>query len=358
MYRNSFDSIIEKDRGSLVIARLIALWGFNEAALGGILHALRIPFTGLFIGGSAVIIISLLAYYSRKKQVILQSVIIVVIIKAIISPYTPLTAYFAVLLQGVLGYLFFSFIHSLKTASLLLAVVTSVISGFQKIVLTTIIFGYTIWESIDLFADFVINQFITQNHIDISLSAILISLYLLLHLTGGVFFGLLSGKIPGWIEEFKGIDAEEFYKRINEANNWAPKPKRRKLWQKISTWFIIILSGSLIVLSYTYEGIDDTVASKIIIMLVRVFLLIILWYLLISPYLMKIFRRFIKEKEKSYAGIVNSSVELFPLIKNAIKFGWAKASSSNGKTRIKIFVTTVITIVLSPDVLFKSNRHG
>ncbi len=48
---------------SNAITKLILLWAFSESALGGMLHALRIPLTGLFVGGSAVIFISLIAHY-------------------------------------------------------------------------------------------------------------------------------------------------------------------------------------------------------------------------------------------------------------------------------------------------------
>ena len=43
------------------IQRLTALWAFTESGLGGIMHALQIPFTGLLVGGMAVIMISLIA---------------------------------------------------------------------------------------------------------------------------------------------------------------------------------------------------------------------------------------------------------------------------------------------------------
>ena len=40
--------------------KLTALWAFVEVALGGMLHALRVPLTGVVVGGTAVAIISFL----------------------------------------------------------------------------------------------------------------------------------------------------------------------------------------------------------------------------------------------------------------------------------------------------------
>ena len=48
--------------------RITALWGFSEATLGGILHAFKIPFTGLFVGSAAVIFISLIAHFTNETS--------------------------------------------------------------------------------------------------------------------------------------------------------------------------------------------------------------------------------------------------------------------------------------------------
>jgi hypothetical protein len=90
------------------VLKITALWAFSESAFGGILHALSIPFRGIFINSAAV-----LYYYSycivfKNKKEILKSTLIVLLIKALVSPYTPLTAYFAVTIQGLLGIFYFS----------------------------------------------------------------------------------------------------------------------------------------------------------------------------------------------------------------------------------------------------------
>ena len=50
------------------LQRLTALWAFSEAALGGLLHALHIPFSGVVLGGFAIMFISLIAYYSKNHS--------------------------------------------------------------------------------------------------------------------------------------------------------------------------------------------------------------------------------------------------------------------------------------------------
>ncbi|NJO01983.1 MAG: hypothetical protein HC880_10065 [Bacteroidia bacterium] len=51
-------SIIQKPQERLAIERLTALWALNEAGLGGLMHAVRTPFTGVVVGGLAIMLIS------------------------------------------------------------------------------------------------------------------------------------------------------------------------------------------------------------------------------------------------------------------------------------------------------------
>lgn len=58
---------LSDEQKRLAIQRLTALWAFSESGLGGVVHALKIPFTGIMLGGFAVIIITLIAYFSEKS---------------------------------------------------------------------------------------------------------------------------------------------------------------------------------------------------------------------------------------------------------------------------------------------------
>ena len=138
------------------LEKIIGLWALSEAFLGGLLHALKMPFTGLIIGNTAVILITLIARFSDKKGTILKATLIVIIIKGMISPHTPLTAYFAVFIQGLLGELFFYRNNFPAVSALFLGVITSLLSAFQKIILLTLVFGNNLWVSINEFFNFLI----------------------------------------------------------------------------------------------------------------------------------------------------------------------------------------------------------
>ena len=133
------------------VLKITALWAFSESALGGILHTLSIPFRGIFISSSAVLFITLIALFSKSKKGILKSTLIVLLIKALVSPYTPLTAYFAVTIQGLLGYILFFSNSFFKLSAFLLGLFTLLFSGMQKIIVLTLVFGNTLWKSLNIF---------------------------------------------------------------------------------------------------------------------------------------------------------------------------------------------------------------
>ena len=83
--------------------RLIALWIICEAFAGGIMHSIKIPFSGLVISSLAMICIILIAHHVSEKNAILKATIIVAIFKLMLSPHSPGTAYIAVFFQGLLG---------------------------------------------------------------------------------------------------------------------------------------------------------------------------------------------------------------------------------------------------------------
>src|SRR6188768_485184 len=93
--------LIQPDRQAYY--RLIALWVVCEAFLGGIIHGLRLPVSGLLVGSCSVICICLIAWYNPEKGAILKATIVVAVFKLMLSPQSPFPAYIAVFFQGLMG---------------------------------------------------------------------------------------------------------------------------------------------------------------------------------------------------------------------------------------------------------------
>lgn len=82
----------------LAISRLTALWALSESGLGGMMHAVKIPFTGFFLGGFAIVIITLIAHFSKTPfKSILQATLLVILVKAAASPHSPPMAYLSLI---------------------------------------------------------------------------------------------------------------------------------------------------------------------------------------------------------------------------------------------------------------------
>jgi antibiotic biosynthesis monooxygenase (ABM) superfamily enzyme len=319
------------------------LWAFSEAALGGILHVLRIPFTGLFIGGSAVIFISLIAYYSDSRKILIESTIKVILVKFVVSPYSPINAYFAVMLQSFLGYLLF-FNGFNKISPIVLGFLSLLFSAFQKIIILTIVFGMTIWDSIDIFFEFILSKLLPESYaiVDISISYIIIGAYIFSHVTGGLLAGWYASNLPLRLTKHCDKKIISLTNNINEyLTTDLDKKRKRKLWRKTSSIIFFIFSIVVILISFLFEEVDKNIASQVITMLLRSVLIIGIWYYFVSPLLLKWVNKILSKKRKKQAEEIESIVQIFPNIKAIIKYSWSTTHNYKFIFRIFVFIDEV-----------------
>ncbi|MBL7748647.1 MAG: hypothetical protein JNM19_14520, partial [Chitinophagaceae bacterium] len=144
--------------------RLIALWVISEAMLGGIIHGLRIPVSGLLVGSCAVVCICLIAWYAPVRGAIIKATIIVAIFKMMLSPQAPPMAYAAVFFQGLLGELLFRNKKYFTVTCILFAVLALLESGLQRILVLTIIYGNDLWVVINDFINGLTKQKTATNY--------------------------------------------------------------------------------------------------------------------------------------------------------------------------------------------------
>jgi len=356
LFRENFrhSSILEKEFST--ISRITALWAFSEAALGGILHALRIPFTGLFIGGSAVIFLTLIAYSAERKSTLLKATFIVILIKAMVSPHTPLNAYFAVFLQGLFAYVIFSFISNKKFAALLLGFVSLTYSAFQRVFVLTVLFGNTLWESIDTFGIYLMNEFLSNGSADnaIQLSYILIGAYGFVHISGGIFFGIIAGNIHKWIINNSG-KVKEFNESVIRKDESIllqkdKTKKKRKWWKKKSNIVVLIFAALMMVLSYTNPELDDNLFYNIIFMLIRSILIMYIWFVLLSPVIIRWVKKYLMKKQSHYSKEVETILGLFPYFKGIINYSWEQTKRLKNYKRIIPFLKNSFILLLMADI--------
>ncbi|WP_337866110.1 hypothetical protein [Ignavibacterium sp.] len=322
------------------VARITALWAFSEATLGGILHALSIPLRGAFINAASVLFISLIGLFSKRSKEVLKSTLIVILVKAIVSPHSPLTAYLAVSIQGFIGFILFYNKKFFKVSALILGILTLLFSGIQKIIVLTVLFGNTLWKSINIFTQSVVRDFSVlgiENGINYSL--ILILVYISIHLVIGVIAGLYAGKLPEKIEYFS-----KSLPKINinhDDDNLPKKEKKRKqkVWLLRPTGILIILfSLSSLFISFVSPELNDT-RFEILIMIIRAISLTILWYAVLAPVVRKIFQKFLEKNKSKHSTEINEMIELFPQFRKIVAYCWKESQSDKGIRRIKLFLS-------------------
>ena len=253
----------------LGVLRITALWAFSESAFGGILHALTVPLRGLFIASASVLFISLITLFARNNKEILKATVIIILVKAIVSPHSPLTAYLAVSLQGVLGYLLFSTKKFYKLSALLFGILVLFFSGIQKIIVLTILFGNTLWESLDIFIKQVSIEIFNIDHPDINYGYLLIACYVFIHLAAGLFIGLYAGKLPQKINIYKSVIPNSIIQLNEEEIPHRTKQKKKNWFLRPSGIFVILISVGVIILSFLSPEVEKNIAMSVMIMIVR-----------------------------------------------------------------------------------------
>ncbi len=111
---------------------------------------MKIPFTGIVVGSTAVILISTIGYFSRRKaSSIFRATMVVLLVKAAASPHSPLPAYLSVSFQGLAGALLFGWLPSRRLAAMILGLLALWQGAAQKLLVMTLLYGRPLWEGVD-----------------------------------------------------------------------------------------------------------------------------------------------------------------------------------------------------------------
>ncbi len=328
-----------------VVERITILWALSEAALGGILHALRIPLTGLFIGSSAVIFISLIGFYSTSRKEIMKAMFIVLLVKAAISPYTPPLAYIAVSVQGLLGSALFYSKKFYKFSAIFLGIIVLVLSSLQKIILLTLIYGNNLWRSIDEFGKFITEKVPFMGMIS-EISLWIIGTYVVVHLFAGLTAGLIAAGLPGRI---KKAEIRIEHNALDIQMKMPVKKKsgrRRKMWITSPSGIMIFsLAAVIIVLTYIFPHFSESVAMNAAIMLARSFLIMSIWFFFLSPYVRRVIKKISGKKSSRYSDEIGYVIDHLPLYRSIVSHCWKMSEGKYFLIRIREFIVTTFACI-------------
>jgi hypothetical protein len=329
--------------------RLIALWAVCEGVLGGIIHGFNLPISGLIIGGSAVILISLIAYYVPSKGSIIKATILVAIFKMMLSPHSPLPAYFAVFFQGIAGELIFFLLNAtspsrnkyFKVLCIVFAAIALVESGVQRIITMTIIYGIDFWKAVNDFISNLAGQQSVTNY-----SLYITAGYVALHLVAGIFIGWLSGNIPINIkqwrtdDQFKFLLQHETLTSVNHIRNARSGKKSRWKTGLRIVWIILLI---LFIQSEFKIGAPLLSSDEVLHILIRSFIILLTWYFLVSPLMLLLMKKWLAKQQSKSQSTINEILLLIPSTKLLLEKSWEYSSDKKGFRRLNKFLKIVLT---------------
>lgn len=311
--------------------RLVGLWVVCEAFAGGLMHAAKIPFTGMVVSSLAVACIMLIAYHIPSPEAILKATIIVAFFKLLLSPHSPPTAYIAVFFQGYLGYIFFNHRKHFLLSAVTVSVFALVESAMQRLLVLLVIYGNTFWEAFDIYIQKIVGGSFS------SYAATAAVVYVLIHAVAGFFVGITVAKVVQKTGDDKNIKPfllapVEVHPSYVERHT---KNKRKLRHSLIIIWILLFV--------FYFQAILDPAnavlqVNKIVLIVIRSVLIILTWYILISPLAMILIRRFLKRQEKRQYLPIAEIEQIIPDIQQVFLRSWRLSAANTGIARIKFFM--------------------
>jgi hypothetical protein len=340
---NSVYSSFSKEQRINAIQRLTALWAFTESGLGGIMHALQIPFTGLLVGGMAVIMICLIAEFSEHSyRQILKSVIIVLIVKAMAAPFTPVTAYIAVSFQALLGFALFNLLSVNYISIVLLSIISMLESAIQKLVVLILFFGESLWKAMDKMVAFASTQL---GNAVLNGSNWIVGIYLFIYFVGGFVIAWLA------YSTIKKIDTAKPVFILNESatgiidlkTNSAPFKKTS--YKKIYMLLLLMIIVSVIL--YFFSGDKKQGWIEVLKTTIWTISALLIWFILIGPLLTKAIQKLLKKKQSRYSDEVSKALSFLPVLNKLTNLAWQQSKLHRGFKRWHFFFTALIYATLT-----------
>lgn len=328
---------------NIIITKLTALWALNESGLGGMMFALHIPLTGFFVGGFAIILIGLIAFYSDNdfKQII-KATVLVLIIKAIASPHAPPPAYLAVAFQGVTGAVLFSFIRNYKFAAILLAMLAMAESSLQKIIVTTLIYGKSIWIALDKSIEGLSKDF--SIHSEVRFSYWIMGSYVLIHIVWSILLGVFSGRLPQLIHKHAPAILDIYQNSATGYDN-ADQQLSTQRKNKSMRWLSFVLILLFVVIVFLVSGMYAH--YKILYVIVRGVAAVLLLFFVLRPIMTLAIQYWLKKQHRETKREAMEVMALMPGLKSFVKPSWQMANTNRGSMgRLRYFILSMIILTL------------
>ncbi len=312
--------------------------------LGGMIHGLKLPVSGLIVGSAAIVCICLIAWYVPGKGSIIKATIIVAIFKMMLSPQAPPPAYIAVFFQGSMGELLFWNRKFFRISCLLLAVLGLLESGLQRILVLTIVYGNEFWKVINDFINGLTRQKQTTNY-----SLLIGSGYVLLHLIAGIFVGACTSGLPKRIDRWK--ESKQYVLEATApAGILVPAVSKKRKRLKKGLFIIWLLLIGLYVQSWFKIGTPILPSNISLKILLRSLIIVLSWIFIIGPLLRKALHRWLQKKQTGSQQEVAEVLRLLPATEQLVVQSWKRSAGNKGWKRISNWSRIVLVNALADGI--------
>jgi hypothetical protein len=326
----------------LAITRLTALWALTESAVGGWMHALHLPLTGIFVGGAAVVMIALIARYSHfSYREVLQATLLVMLVKFAASPQSPPQAYVAVGFQGLAGAVLYKLVPNFTIASVLFGVIAMLESALQKLIFMTLIYGRSLWEALDAFFGNIVKSFSLPA--DIPFSYWLIAGYTWLYAVWGLVLGIWISRLPGRIKaRAKAIGRHFRELQLAEESAIQSTTGRRKGRLLPMLLMLGFIAGVFLLSGRAGLGKAEYV-------IVRTLAALVLLFGIINPLVKLLLKRWLSKSTSKHKESLEEILDLLPELRKQVRPAFRMASTNHtGFRRYSAFLFILIVITLYP----------
>lgn len=324
--------------------RLTALWALAESGLGGVLFALKLPFTGFLIGAVSVIILSFIARLSgNSARQLLGATVLVLLVKAGASPHSPPAAYLAVAFQGVLAAVLFPVIRSPLPAAVLLGAITMAESAGQKLILLTLVFGTAFWDAVAQFAGSIAKIFGRQSFEGSALA--IGSIYLALYAVWGIVVGVVAARLPLQLERERE-PALAAYRNARTGVYVAGMPPARR--QK-KHGMALLLFGAVLACIVLLLHVSGKSGPALLLLFGRSIAVLFLLFFVLRPLLQYFLNRWLQRRATQRQAQIKEIMAFFPTLKAHVGYAWKKGAALPLRRRVSCFMRITLILTLYGD---------
>ncbi|RMH60951.1 MAG: hypothetical protein D6677_12810 [Calditrichaeota bacterium] len=334
---------------TVTIGRLTAIWALSESALGGILHGLKVPFTGMVVSAIAVFSIVLMIRTGALRSQLTKSLIIVAIVKAVVSPHSPPTAYLALFIQGGLALLFYQPLKKSLWAAYCLIFAAVMESALQKLIVLTLIFGRDLWLSIDIFANYLWTTLSgSGSELPVQAGMSIIVFYLTIHFLFALGMNLWMGH---FLKNMAEKNPQSIYTLYDVSEKRLP---RRKKWR--ISYLIYPLALLLLILTFVIPVFDSSVGLRVLRMLIRSTVILALWYGWLGPRVARGLQKMLRDRQYLYHDEIEQVLWQLPVLRRVFWQEWQRFNQA-GRSGYRRFLENLLLILLFARIEEAASRN-